>query len=1038
MADAVSKLRITHIIAALMVALAAIMLLPARALAITGEFQTIDGYTFCLDTETGEYLVDGIYEVDGESYYFRPAGSKWGPAGSIGTGWMIGYNGHDFFFDRETGKMYKDGIFQVGSDSYYFRGADSPWGPEGSMGKGWVRGYEGNDYFFDRTTGKMYKGGEYTVDGTVYVFGDDGAVRNGWVTVNGYTFYVDPLTGKRLQGGIYQVDGSYYYFRPAGSAWGPAGSIGAGWMRDDDGYDYFFDRTDGHMYMGINLIDGVGYYFRGEGNAYGPAGSMGKGWVRGYEGHDYFFDRTTGKMYADCIAVVDGGTYFFGSDGAVQTGWAEVDGYRYYLDPATGRPLSGGIFEVDGQSYYFRPAGSSWGPEGSMGTGWMRNYGSAAKTYFFDRETGAMYRGGIFKVGDADSYLFDATGAMQTGWAEVDGYTYYFGTDGKMYTGIRAIGSDSYYFRLADSEYGPEGSQGKGWVRGYGDPAKDYFFDRETGKLVKDCKLAIDGKTYYFGADGAAKTGWITEGGYRFYIDPETYDFLQDGIFKIDDKYYYFRGSGSSWGPAGSMGTGWVRDYGSPAYTYYFDRTDGHMYVGGIFAVGSDSYYFRPEGSAWGPAGSMGYGWMRNYNGYDYFFDRSTGKMYKGATYTIDGEYYRFDSNGRLVKTVAAPAWSWTDEGWVSSNGEIINGAIAKGIDVSEWNGTVDWAKVKADGISFAILRVGYGYTIDGKYTADIDAEFERNAAECERLGIPYGAYIYSYARNATMAAAEADAVIKFLEGHTLSLPVYIDIEDINAQSSLKPADFASMATAFCTKIEQAGYTPGVYSMLSWFEVNFTSSVFDSWSKWIAQYYSECQYEGTYDIWQCSGSGTVAGINYDVDLNFMFTDLLNGTGGGGETPVIDDPTPSGQVLANGVYEIAVASSPTLVLGVTGASTEDRANIGLETDTNANSQRFRITWDYASEAYMITNMNSGCVMDLAGSEAVAGANIQQYHAVGWLDQRWVITKVGSNYRIASAVDSRYYLTLGSSTPAAGVNVQLTDSSSNATTFTIRAV
>jgi Fe-S cluster assembly iron-binding protein IscA len=68
-----------------------------------------NGYTFCLDTETGEYLVGGIYEVDGESYYFRPAGSKWGPAGSMGTGWVTGYNGYDFFFDRTTGHMYMGG-----------------------------------------------------------------------------------------------------------------------------------------------------------------------------------------------------------------------------------------------------------------------------------------------------------------------------------------------------------------------------------------------------------------------------------------------------------------------------------------------------------------------------------------------------------------------------------------------------------------------------------------------------------------------------------------------------------------------------------------------------------------------------------------------------------------------------------------------------------------------------------------------------------------------------------------------------------------
>lgn len=1028
MSSSFSRLRIPYsIIFALIVVLAALAALPKSAFAITGEFQVIDGYTFCLDTETGEYLKDGIYEVDGESYYFRPANSIWGPEGSMGSGWVRDYYGNDYYFDRADGKMFKDGIFQIDGDSYYFRGEGNPWGPVGSMGKGWVYGYGGNNYFFDRTTGMMLAGGEYVVDGTSYVFGDDGAVRYGWVALNGYTFYIDPLTGERLSDGIYQVGGSYYYFRPAGSYWGPEGSLGYGWVYGYNGYDFFFDRETGEMYVGgIFAVDGGDhYYFRSEGSPWGPAGSMGKGWVYDYAGCDYFFDRMTGKMYSDRIASVDGGTYFFGADGAVQTGWADVGGYRYYLDPATGRPLSGGIYEIEGEFYFFRGAGSAWGPEGSMGAGWVYGYGSPAANYFFDRETGRMYRDGIFDVDGQAKYFFNVSGAMQTGWVQIEGATYFFGSDGKMYTGIHAIGDDSYFFRLADSEYGPEGSMGKGWVNGYGDPAKDYFFDRETGKMARDCKLVIDGKTYFFGSDGAVKTGWVNDGGYRFFIDSETYDFLQDGIFKIDGRYFYLRPEGSPWGPAGSMGSGWIREYGDPAYNYFFDRTDGHMYMDGIFEVDGDSYYFRPEGSVWGPPGSMGYGWVHDYNGSDYFFDRETGKMYKGGSYTVDGVQCRFDSSGRFVKTSTAPAWSWTNDGWVSSDGSIINGAIAKGVDVSEWNGTIDWEKVKADGITFAILRIGYGLHSGAGF--GVDAEFQRNASECERLGIPYGVYVYSYATNSSQAAKEADGVINALKGHAPSYPVYADIEDVNTQGNLSPATFATIATTFCTRIEAAGYQPGVYSMLSWWEASFTSPVFNQWSKWIAQIYSECQYNGSYRLWQCSWTGSVAGISGDVDLDFEFYEQI----GGSSTPT------TGRVLDDGVYEIAVASSPTLVLAVEGASTADRANISLATDANASNQRFRFTWDASQNGYKIENVNSGCVIDLAGSEAVIGANIQQYHAVGWLDQRWVITSTSGGYKIASAVNPSYYLCLGTSTPRTGANVQLGNSSS-ATTFQIRAV
>lgn len=99
------------------------------------------------------------------------------------------------------------------------------------------------------------------------------------------------------------------------------------------------------------------------------------------------------------------------------------------------------------------------------------------------------------------------------------------------------------------------------------------------------------------------------------------------------------------------------------------------------------------------------------------------------------------------------------------------NGVVARGIDVSNHQGTVDWNKVKAAGIDFAILKVGPVY---GKP----DDSFERNAAECERLGIPYGVYYYSYARSVEDANKEADRTLAWLGGHHPSLPVYYDLED--------------------------------------------------------------------------------------------------------------------------------------------------------------------------------------------------------------------------------------------------------------------
>ena len=287
------------------------------------------------------------------------------------------------------------------------------------------------------------------------------------------------------------------------------------------------------------------------------------------------------------------------------TGWQTIGGYTYFVDPDTGELLTGGIFEIDGESYYLRPAGSPFGPEGSVGSGWVTNYGG--NTYFFDRVTGQMYSDGIYDIDGA-----------------------------------------RYYFRPAESPYGPAGSMGRGWVIGYGDDKSDYFFDRVSAAMVIG-RNDVDGSSYYFDpVTGAKQIGWFEFDGYR-YRYAEDGKMLYDGIYEVEDESYYFRPSGSSYGPKGSVGYGWVWDYGGD--TFFFDRNDGHMLSDGIFEVDGSSYYFRPSDSPYGPEGSMGRGWVHGYgeDGADRFFDRSTGRMLVSGTYIIDRGVYRADKNGNLT-----------------------------------------------------------------------------------------------------------------------------------------------------------------------------------------------------------------------------------------------------------------------------------------------------------------------------------------------------------------------------------------------------
>ena len=196
------------------------------------------------------------------------------------------------------------------------------------------------------------------------------------------------------------------------------------------------------------------------------------------------------------------------------------------------------------------------------------------------------------------------------------------------------------------------------------------------------------------------------------------------------------------------------------------------------------------------------------------------------------------------------------------------DGATAQGIDVSEFQGKIDWEAVKAAGVDFAILRIGYG----DQNAGGSDKYFKRNVEECERLGIKWGAYLYSYSVNTKEAADEAAHVLSAMKGLTPDLPIYYDMED---DSTLGAKDrFADIAQTFCSKIEAAGYDAGVYASARWWKYYLTSPVFDSWSKWSAQYYKICEYPSDPDAWQYTSQGRVPGISGNVDVNYAYEGLV--------------------------------------------------------------------------------------------------------------------------------------------------------------------
>lgn len=253
--------------------------------------------------------------------------------------------------------------------------------------------------------------------------------------------------------------------------------------------------------------------------------------------------------------------------------------------------------------------------------------------------------------------------------------------------------------------------------------------------------------------------------------------------------------------------------------------------------------------------------------------EEASDDLYVPNSWRFDEGVPRDDLEAPGISTfsVVSP-WGKDENGdWCNSVGTPIPGALLRGVDVSEWQGTIDWTAVKQSGtVDYAIVRAaafaGSTATRSGKDTC-----WERNASECERLGIPYGAYIYSYATSTAGAVEEADYILNLLKGHNPTYPIFIDMED-NSTLGVS-GSLSAIAAAFCERIESAGYQAGIYTSLYWWNTYLTSPTLNNWVRWVAQYNVTCDYQGHYDMWQASSKASVSGISGNVDINFDFVGL---------------------------------------------------------------------------------------------------------------------------------------------------------------------
>lgn len=190
---------------------------------------------------------------------------------------------------------------------------------------------------------------------------------------------------------------------------------------------------------------------------------------------------------------------------------------------------------------------------------------------------------------------------------------------------------------------------------------------------------------------------------------------------------------------------------------------------------------------------------------------------------------------------------------------------LNKGIDVSVFQGNIDWSRVKNAGITFAFIRAGGRYTSAG--TIFNDSQFEANMKGATLNDIPVGAYFFTAAINESEAIEEAQYLINRVKNYNVSLPLVIDTEGTGRHANISVQARTNVVKAFCKTISKAGYTPMIYASTNWLTNRLIMSQLSGIKVWVAQYYDHVTYKGTYQCWQYSSKGNVPGINGNVDLD---------------------------------------------------------------------------------------------------------------------------------------------------------------------------
>lgn len=353
----------------------------------------------------------------------------------------------------------------------------------------------------------------------------------------------------------------------------------------------------------------------------------------------------------------------------------------------------------------------------------------------------------------------------------------------------------------------------------------------------------------------------------------------------------------------------------------------------------------------------------------------------------------------------------------------------AKGvIDVSGWQGDIDWAKAKADGVEGAIIRLGYG---EGN---NADKKAQRNISECKRLGIPFGIYWYSYADTPSIAKEEgADVVAKLkqfgVNPSDLAYPVYYDLEKWTWEGHQPPTDpnvYNNIVNNWYSALQSAGYKNlGVYSYTSYLQGPLKHADIYAKTTWVAQYGARMGFDSfptNSRGWQYTSSGKVDGISGNVDMNaFGNKEFVNGGSSNALQAAIDVRKMTAVTIPNGNYYINVRSKVASSVDIPGGSAADSTAIQLYSGNSSKAQQFTFTRQ-SDGSYEIVNVNSGKALDVRNGVAENNAIVQQYSRNNSQAQQWFIRDSGAGYYLQSALGN-WVLDLSGGNTANGAAIRL---------------